>query len=242
EEIVAHGDVYLPIPDAARSPSAARGRGPARSRQAPAHAIDPARPAPRRTGHHRPLEARVDRRARGQGRPLGRGAVRPVSRLGRPVARAAAWRHPSSQGAGTAARPAPGSVGTGAGSSRGQWARRHDHTALRPPRHDRGCGMKSVWHVFLVVVFLNLILAAGFVAWLWTSGRMSKERLVAVYELFEPTVAEARAESERIAKELAAEQARQQAAARLEAAKAGPLSLSDRMTSLRQADERTLLK
>ena len=97
--------------------------------------------------------------------------------------------------------------------------------------------MKSLLSAFIVLVFLHLIFAVGFVGWLKASDRMNGERVKAVVELFKPTLAEeAQAKAE-------AEEAEAQAAAardqliRLNSVANGPQTVEDRLMANFEADE-----
>jgi len=103
--------------------------------------------------------------------------------------------------------------------------------------------IRAVWNVFVIVLLLHLIAVLGFGAWLYTSGRMDKQRLAAVYEMFKPTVAEQAAEETRLAAEIEAQRINQEKAIRMQkAGKDGQLTLSDRITADRELDEATQLK
>lgn len=102
---------------------------------------------------------------------------------------------------------------------------------------------RAIWQVFLIMVFLHLILTIGFGCWLYTSGRLSKDRVTAVYEMFKPTVVEQQATDARLAAEAEEELARQEEAIRLKkAGHDGPLTPNDRILAERQMDETAQLK
>jgi hypothetical protein len=65
--------------------------------------------------------------------------------------------------------------------------------------------------IFFVLLVANALALAGFLGWLWSTQRLSAERVEAVREIFAETVPEERArlEDERRAAELAAEEAEQ---------------------------------
>ncbi len=87
--------------------------------------------------------------------------------------------------------------------------------------------MKSIWHAFLVLLFLHLFAAGGFVGWLHSSGRLNQDRLNRLVALFSPTIT---AEEAALAEE-EAEHERQRERARLIAREQsianGPTTLND---------------
>lgn len=101
---------------------------------------------------------------------------------------------------------------------------------------------RATWYAMLILLFLHLFVVVGFGTWLYTSGRLNKERLAAVYDMFKPTIAEQEAEEQRLAKEIEAEKFKQEEAIRLKKAGDGPITLSDRMAERREVDEGTQLK
>lgn len=102
--------------------------------------------------------------------------------------------------------------------------------------------MKTAWRVFLIVLFVHLAMALGFCAWLYASGRVDHARLAKVVDTFKQSIDDEQATLEAAQKEAEDEQARQQQALRLEAAKDGPMTLGDRLTALRRTDERAQLR
>lgn len=97
--------------------------------------------------------------------------------------------------------------------------------------------MRTIFTVVSLIVMLHVLAAAGFVVWLEYSGRLNQERIDAVVELFEPTIAEAEQRREQ------AEQARQEAEAvaeeamRMESVADGPRTLQQRLAEQREVDE-----
>jgi len=97
--------------------------------------------------------------------------------------------------------------------------------------------VKVLLAAFIVLVFLHLIAAVGFVGWLGATDRVNAERLQAVVDTFTPTIAEqaqTRAEVEAAAAE--AEAVRQQLV-RLESVADGPKTLEDRLMQNFEDDE-----
>lgn len=102
--------------------------------------------------------------------------------------------------------------------------------------------MKAVWHVFLIMLFLHLAAAVGFVGWLYSSGRLSKDRLHTVVEMFKPTIEQEQALLEQQQAEAVEKQKQLEKSQRLEAAKQGPLTPEERLTLLQENDERAQLR
>lgn len=97
--------------------------------------------------------------------------------------------------------------------------------------------MKTLVAAFVVLLLVHLILAVGFVGWLGATDRVNGERLQAVVDLFEPTIAqqeELQAEAEAAAAEARA--ARDQLM-RLESVAAGPQTIEERLMENFEADE-----
>ncbi|MFW6336495.1 MAG: hypothetical protein ACOC3G_05145 [Phycisphaeraceae bacterium] len=97
--------------------------------------------------------------------------------------------------------------------------------------------MRTIFTVVSLIVILHVLAAVGFIAWLECSGRLNQERIDAVIELFEPTIAEAEkreaeaGEAERAADAVAGE------AMRMEAVADGPKTLQERLAEQREAEE-----
>lgn len=97
--------------------------------------------------------------------------------------------------------------------------------------------MKSLLSAFIILVFLHLIAAVGFVGWLGATDRVNGERLQLIVDTFKPTIGEeeqAEAEAEAAAAE--AELVRQQLV-RLESVSDGPKTLEDRLMENFENDE-----
>ena len=97
--------------------------------------------------------------------------------------------------------------------------------------------MKLLWHVFVGIVLINLLGAAGFVGWMYADGRINKERVDRVVEMFRLTVDEeaildAQAKLEEEKNQQALEQL-----ARQESTGNGPKTLSDQLQERTEADE-----
>ena len=97
--------------------------------------------------------------------------------------------------------------------------------------------MKSLLSAFIILVFLHLIAAVGFVGWLGATDRVNGERIQRVVDVFTPTVAQEqqnKADAEAAAAE--AEAVRQQLV-RLESVADGPKTLEDRLMENFEDDE-----
>lgn len=100
--------------------------------------------------------------------------------------------------------------------------------------------MKLIWNVFAGFVILNLLLAAGFVGWLYNSGYINQARIDSVKETFSMTIAEEEAQAEEVrVQEEQATQALEQLA-RLESTGKGPTTLREELDKTTQADQTAL--
>ncbi|MEM8739788.1 MAG: hypothetical protein AAGG38_15105 [Planctomycetota bacterium] len=97
--------------------------------------------------------------------------------------------------------------------------------------------MKNLLAAFIVLVFLHLILAVGFVGWLGATNRIDPQRIQAAVDLFTPTLeqqAQREAEVRAAAEQAAA--ARDQLM-RLNAVSQGPQTIEERLMENFEADE-----
>lgn len=97
--------------------------------------------------------------------------------------------------------------------------------------------MKSIAWATMILILLHLLAGVGFGAWLVTSGRVNRERLVHVVETFKPTIAQEEAEEAHAAQLEAEAKVLAANAARLEAVSQGPQTLQDKLATEEQADE-----
>src|SRR5580765_7561722 len=98
--------------------------------------------------------------------------------------------------------------------------------------------MKSVRKAIAFALIINALALAGAAVWLWSTGRLSKDRVVRTKEIFHLTLSEEEKQAEESAK--AAEDAKAKAleVARLESVAAnGAVSLSERLNSEQRADD-----
>ena len=100
--------------------------------------------------------------------------------------------------------------------------------------------MRAVWNAIAVLLLLNVLVLAGAALWLYNSGRLNRERIDKVLEVFRLTVEQEEAELELAAE--VAQQAREVGKEQvwLESVKAGPRSVEGRMNEDRRAVELTL--
>ncbi len=102
--------------------------------------------------------------------------------------------------------------------------------------------MKLLWHVFVGIVLLNLLGAAGFVGWMYAGGRINKERIDRVVDMFSLRVdQESALAAQALLAEEEAERVREQNA-RLESTGNGPKTLSDHLQERTEADDVRLAK
>ncbi len=97
--------------------------------------------------------------------------------------------------------------------------------------------MKQVGLAILVVLILNLLVLGGFIAWLGGSGRLSRERLQKVVEVFTPTIEQERLRLEEEAQLEAESAERARQAARLEAVSGGARTLEQKLDEEDLANE-----
>ncbi|MEM7626407.1 MAG: hypothetical protein AAF333_12495 [Planctomycetota bacterium] len=97
--------------------------------------------------------------------------------------------------------------------------------------------MKALLAAFIILVFLHLIAAVGFIGWLGATDRVNGERLQQVVDVFTPTIAQE--EQSRLDAELAAAEAEavRQQLVRLENVADGPKTLEDRLMENFEDDE-----
>lgn len=97
--------------------------------------------------------------------------------------------------------------------------------------------MRMLFTAISLLVILHVLAAAGFVAWLEFTDRLSEERVEKVVEMFKPTLAEAeqRREQAEQAEARAAEVVEQ--ATRMRDVADGPRTLQQRLADDREADE-----
>lgn len=102
--------------------------------------------------------------------------------------------------------------------------------------------MKLLWHVFVGFVLINLFLAAGFVGWLYADGRINKERVDRVVEMFSLTVDQEQALAAEAQQTKEQTQRALEQQARLESTGNGPKTLSDQLQERTEATDVRLAK
>ncbi len=99
-----------------------------------------------------------------------------------------------------------------------------------------------MWYVFLGILFVNLLGAAGFVGWMYVDGRIDEDRLDSVVDTFRMTIQEEALQDADA--QLAAEESQKilEQHARLESVGKGPTTLREQLDKAQQADETALEK
>lgn len=97
--------------------------------------------------------------------------------------------------------------------------------------------MRTGWTVAVWVLVINAVALAGLIGWLALDGRLSRDRVQRVVEIFSITVAEEEAQAEQAAKLAEEAQAKAEEHARLEAVSDGPITLAQRLESEMRDDE-----
>lgn len=94
--------------------------------------------------------------------------------------------------------------------------------------------MKRVWTVISILALANLLAFGGLVAWLQTSGRLNKDRMQRLRELFAPTIAAEKAQlDEALAKQAETAKLSEEAAKSLRP----PINAADRLELSAQGEE-----
>jgi hypothetical protein len=97
--------------------------------------------------------------------------------------------------------------------------------------------IRSIGIAVALVLLINLMAIGGFIGWLGASGRMDRDRLQAMVEMFSPTLEQERAlQADADAAEAQAQQYAREVA-RLESVADGPRTLGDRLDASRQATD-----
>lgn len=102
--------------------------------------------------------------------------------------------------------------------------------------------MRAVWIALCSLLVIHVIAGIAFMGWLRASGRLNRDRVHRVVEIFRPTIAQERADR-KLAEKVEAEAKEQAAAlARLEEVADGPTTVADRLATDQQARELSLRK
>lgn len=102
--------------------------------------------------------------------------------------------------------------------------------------------MKATWNIIAIVALLNLLAIAGFVGWLYTSGRLDSDRYQKAVAMFSPTIEEEKAAAAAERKKEEALRVEQEKIAHLKRVEQGPVTLLDRLTVDQQMDELAMHK
>jgi hypothetical protein len=102
--------------------------------------------------------------------------------------------------------------------------------------------VKTLWHLTLGFLIVNLLAAVGFVGWMYMDGRINDDRLQRVVDTFSLTLEEEAELEDQAARQ--AEQAQQKLdqLARLKSTGDGPTTLREELGKSQQADESMLIK
>ena len=93
--------------------------------------------------------------------------------------------------------------------------------------------MKRVWTIISILAVANLLALGGFVGWLKTSGRLNKERMQQLRELFAPTIAESAKQAADVAAKKSEEEKKIQDAARSQRPPYGAMLLTAALAAWR---------
>ncbi len=96
--------------------------------------------------------------------------------------------------------------------------------------------MKNAYHAIAALAILHVVLAVGLVGWLAGTGRINRERVDAVVDIFQPTIAAEQAEAERAAELEAQAQAQAERQARLTGA-GGLASTAEKLVTEQRRNE-----
>ena len=102
--------------------------------------------------------------------------------------------------------------------------------------------LKSIWNASAIVLVLHLVAGLLLLGWLQMSDRFNRDRLMRVYEIFEPTIAQEQIEQEQA--QQCDDRAREHAArlSHMEEVGQGPLTMADRLDKQRQNEELSLYR
>lgn len=91
--------------------------------------------------------------------------------------------------------------------------------------------MKATWNAVAILLLLHLLAAIGFVAWLVQDGRLDRERLVRVKQMFATTIEQEREADEREATAQASAQTQQARDAWLASVRSGPMDFESHLAA-----------
>jgi len=97
--------------------------------------------------------------------------------------------------------------------------------------------VKTLWHLFLGLLVINLLAAVGFVGWMYMDGRINSERLQRVADTFRLTLAQEAEQETQAATQAEQAQKQLEQLARLKSTGEGPTTLRDELDKKQQADE-----
>jgi hypothetical protein len=100
--------------------------------------------------------------------------------------------------------------------------------------------MKTLWRVIAIMAVLHVLIGIAGVAWLYSSDRLSRDRVAAVRELLKPTLAEETKQKAKLEEMQKAADAQADRLASLKGAGNGPETVAQRLAEERQKHEVTI--
>src|SRR5262245_970162 len=98
--------------------------------------------------------------------------------------------------------------------------------------------MRTIWKAFIAVLLINALVLGGAILWLKTSGRLNRERLTRVRDVFKVPIAQEQAAKEAEAREAERNQKNAtEAARRSSIGENGAVTIAQRLEAGREADE-----
>jgi len=101
--------------------------------------------------------------------------------------------------------------------------------------------VKTLWNVIAVVVVLDVLAALGFVGYLYSSGRLNRERLERVAAMLRPTVEEEQQQTQQQAQQAQAAQEAQRKQQHLAMVAQGPLPTQDQLSRQQEEYEKQMM-
>ncbi len=94
--------------------------------------------------------------------------------------------------------------------------------------------LKALWNAVSFLAVVHLLALVAFAGWLWQSGRLSEDRIVAIREMLAPTLADIQAAAEADAKRAEADRRASDAEARMNTA---PVTASEQISMISKVRE-----
>lgn len=99
--------------------------------------------------------------------------------------------------------------------------------------------MKILWNAIAMVLLVNVLTAAAFALWMRSSGRLNRDRVQRVVQMFQPTIEQEKAARAAAESEVAEQQAQVQRAAWIDRVSEGADSTIQRVTEVQADSDRT---